>query len=699
MCRNEEVLEHHHVEGLCRTEGGAHHHCAADSCSHHEGHLAHEACHEHEHHHEDVECCTHEHHHEHYHGGACHEDACGCGHNHGEKAQKSEVMGLLVSVLIWASALIFQKLNILDGKYLLILYVLAYLISGYKVVWQAIKNISKGKVFDENFLMTIASLGAFYVGEYPEASAVMLFYNLGELIQDYAVRRSRNSITDLMDIRAEYAVVLRENKEYKVEPSEVEIGEVILVGPAERVAVDGEVIEGVADIDTRALTGETVPRVVQAGSQVLAGMVNISGVLKIRTTKTAMDSAVSKILRLTDMAVGQKAKSEKFISKFARYYTPAVVGLAVLIFAIPTFIHGMSVYQTWLYRALAFLVTSCPCALVISIPLSFFAGIGGASGLGVLVKGANYIDLAAEAKTVVLDKTGTLTKGSFRVNKLKALHIKEEELKRLLLSMERYSKHPIAEALKTSLSVQGDLYEAENLREKAGRGVVAVINNKEVMAGNELLMKENGIETDRIEDFGTVVHLAVDKEYKGWVLLSDTLKPEAKQAVKDLKRLGIDRIVMLTGDEEAAASMIAGELDLTDYKAGVLPDEKLAYVQALKSESEYPVIFVGDGLNDAPVLAASDIGMAMGQIGTDAAIEAADVVIMRDDVTGIVSFIKQSVKTMSIVRQNIVMVLLIKMAVLVLAGLGLVGMWAAIFADVGVALLAVLNSVRAIRVR
>lgn len=659
----------------------------------------HEHHHRHDHHHHDEGCHLHTHHHGHE--GACsvHDDGCGCGHHHGEKAEIGNLIGLAVSIVLWGGTLLLQHLSILDGIYLLLLYIAAYLIAGYKVVWNAIKNILRGKVFDEHFLMTIASVGAFCVGEYPEASAVMLFYNLGELIQDYAVRRSRKSITDLMDIRADYAVVIRNGKEEKVDPSEVDIGELMIVRPGEKIAIDGVVEEGTADIDTAALTGETVPKVVQKGSGILAGSVNISGALKIRTVKTAMDSTVSKILKLTEMAVTKKAKSERFITKFAAYYTPIVVLAALLIFVVPTLITGIETYQIWLYRALAFLVTSCPCALVISIPLSFFAGIGGASKLGVLVKGANYIDLASKVKTVVLDKTGTLTKGSFTVKSIRTSDMEEEELKRLLLSVERYSHHPIAIAIQEGLSVNEALYEVSGIKEKAGRGIQGLIEGKSVLAGNERMMKEQGIAVEPMQEYGTAVYLAVDGSYKGAVLLSDTIKDEARQGIEELRALGMENILMLTGDEDKPASLIAEGLHLTSYRAGVLPDEKLKIVQELKQQTEAPVLFVGDGLNDAPVLAISDVGMAMGQIGTDAAIEAADVVLMRDDVTGIAGFIRHSLRTMRIVKQNIVFVLFIKMAVLVLAGMGLVGMWAAIFADVGVALLAVLNAVRAIKIK
>ena len=684
-------------------EGHSHVGHSLAECHHKESHS--HVGHHHAHTHVHTHAHTHaHHHHEHTHvhntheqGCACHhhhDDGCGCGHNHGAEAEVKDVVGLILAISIWVLAIILDKFTGLDEKYSVLMYIAAYMVSGYKVVWQALKNIVKGQVFDENFLMTIASIGAFFIGEYPEASAVMLFYNLGELIQDYAVRRSKKSISDLMDVRAEYAVVLRNGKEVKVDPSTVEVGETIIVKAGERVAIDGEIVEGLADIDTRALTGETIPRVVEKGNAVLAGTVDISGVLYIRTTKTAQDSTIAKILKLTDMATTKKAKSEKFISKFAKYYTPIVVGLALLIFLVPSGISGFAEYKTWLYRALTFLVTSCPCALVISIPLSFFAGIGGASKMGILVKGANYIDSASKADTVVLDKTGTLTKGSFTVKKIESEHMSEDEFKNLIVSVEAYSKHPIASTIQNTMKTKESLLLVKNVTEKAGRGLKALVDNKEVLVGNELLMKDYGIQAKDCEDYGTMVHVSVDGRYEGYVLLSDTLKEDAISAVEELYTMGVNHVVMLTGDEPRAAKQIAEELKLTDYKAGVLPDEKLHYVKELMEKNHKPVVFVGDGLNDAPVLALSDVGIAMGQIGTDAAIEAADVVLMNDNISGVGKFIKHSVRTMRIVRENIALVLLIKLAVLVLAGLGLVGMWAAIFADVGVAVLAVINSVR-----
>lgn len=601
------------------------------------------------------------------------------------------VLGIILSML---SLPIDEKLN----QYLIIaIFVVSYLLIGGDVVKTAVVNITKGQVFDENFLMTIASLGAFFVGEAPEAVTVMLFYQVGECFQSYAVNRSRKSITDLMNIKPDYAVVIREGKEVEIEPGDVQIGEVVLVKPGEKVPLDGIILEGATSLDTVALTGESVPRDVKEGDTVLSGCVNISGVIKMKVEKEFGQSTVTKILDLVENATDKKSKSENFISKFARYYTPAVVICAVLLAIVPPVILRQG-FEIWIYRALTFLVTSCPCALVISIPLSFFGGIGGASRAGILVKGSNYIETISKVDTVVMDKTGTLTKGIFAVQKVVAKDdFSKEKLLELAAYGEVFSNHPIAVSLKDAYGKELNNSLLHNVQEKAGFGVKAIYQDKELLVGNFKLMEQEGIVCQKASDSGTLVYVAYDKVYCGYMVIADQLKKDAKEAVAKMKVCGIKKIVMLTGDNEAAAREVAGELEIPDYFAQLLPADKVRIFEEILSTVNGKVAFIGDGINDAPVLARADVGIAMGGLGSDAAIEAADIVIMNDEPSKIAKMIAIAKKTLAIVKENIVFAIGIKIAILVLAAVGLANMWMAVFADVGVAALAILNAMRTLK--
>ena len=601
------------------------------------------------------------------------------------------ILAILLSVL---SLPIDEKLN----QYLILLvFLLSYFIIGGDVVKTAVLNIAKGQVFDENFLMAIASIGAFFVGEAPEAVAVMLFYQVGECFQSYAVNRSRKSITDLMNIKPDYAVVLRDGKEEEVDPGDVQIGEVVLVKPGEKIPLDGTILEGNSALDTVALTGESVPRDVKMGDMVLSGCVNISGVIKINVEKEYGQSTVAKILELVENATDKKSKSENFISKFARYYTPAVVISALLLAIIPPVILKQS-FEVWIYRALTFLVTSCPCALVISIPLSFFGGIGGASRAGILVKGSNYIETISKVDTVVLDKTGTLTKGIFAVQSVVPVdNCSKEKLLGLAAYGEAFSNHPIAVSLKEAYGRDVSSMLVTEVKEIAGYGVKAIYSEKELLVGNHKLMEQEKIECLEADESGTLVYVAFDRKYCGYIVIADEIKNDAKIAVEKMKTSGINKIVMLTGDNEKTAKDVAERLGILEWHAGLLPGDKVRIFENIIEASSGNVAFVGDGINDAPVLARADVGIAMGGLGSDAAIEAADIVIMNDEPSKIAKMIAIAKKTLAIVKENIVFAIGIKVAILILAAIGIANMWLAVFADVGVAALAILNAMRTLK--
>ena len=577
------------------------------------------------------------------------------------------------------------------------LFTVAYLIVGGDVVKRALSNIVRGHIFDENFLMFIATIGAFIIGEYPEAVSVMLFYQVGEWFQSFALNRSRRSIRDLMDIRPDYANVIRDGAEVEVDPSEVSVGETIIVKPGEKIPLDGVVIAGVSSLDTKALTGESVSREVLEGEEVISGCVNLSGVLTIRVQKAFAESTVSKILDLVENASNKKAKSENFITKFARYYTPIVVILAVLLAFIPPLVLGEG-FSKWIYRALSFLVISCPCALVISVPLSFFGGLGGASKAGILVKGSNYLELLSKAEVIVMDKTGTLTKGTFAVEKICPTEgVSADELLELACYAESYSSHPISKSLLNAYSKPVEKSLVSDLEEIAGHGIKATINGCVVYVGNDKLMKLKNIEYPTISAVGTIVHIAKLDKYMGYIVINDELKEDAKECIEKLKEEGIENIVMLTGDKKEVAEHVAQELGINQVYSELLPQNKVEKVESLfaKLSPNGKLVFVGDGINDAPVLARSDIGIAMGGLGSDAAIEAADIVIMTDEPSKIATAMKISHKTLRIVKQNIVFALGVKAVVLLTAAFGITSMWLAVFADVGVSVIAILNAMRA----
>ena len=581
------------------------------------------------------------------------------------------------------------------------IFIASYIIVGFEIVKKAIRNIVRGKVFDENFLMTIATLGAFGIGEFPEAVAVMLFYQVGELFQSYAVDKSRKSISSLMDIRPDFANVYRNEKIEKVNPDEIKIGEVIIVKPGEKVPLDGNIVEGKTALDTKALTGESMPREVREGDDILSGCINLNGVIKIEVKKEYGESTVSKILDLVENASSKKSKSENFITKFARYYTPIVVIIALLLAIIPPIVMDHATFSDWIYRALSFLVVSCPCALVISIPLSFFGGIGGASKMGVLIKGSNYLEALSNTEITVFDKTGTLTKGVFEVQKVNAIGISEEELLKIAAYAENYSNHPISKSIKQAYKKEIDEKQIANYEELAGLGVAARIEEQDVLVGNEKLMKEKGIQFEKCNEVGTILYIAIKGKYAGYILISDTIKEDAKSTIQELKKNHIKQTVMLTGDKKEVGESVAKEIGIDMVYTELLPDGKVKKVEdLLKTKSEKgKLAFVGDGINDAPVLALADIGMAMGGLGADSAIEAADIVIMTDEPSKIVKAIKLSKKTMRIVKENIIFAIGVKVFVLILAALGISTMWQAVFADVGVSVIAILNALRALRVK
>lgn len=605
-------------------------------------------------------------------------------------------------IIIGAAVLATAVLLSLNNEWLQIaLFIISYIIVGGDVVKRAVKNIFKGQVFDENFLMSIATIGAFFIGEYPEGVAVMLFYQVGELFQSYAVGKSRKSIASLMDIRPDYANVKKGDELVKVDPDEVQIGDIIVIKAGEKIPLDGKVIEGSSMIDTSALTGESVPREVEVGSDILSGCININGVITAEVTKEFGESTVSKILDLVENASSKKSNSEQFITKFARYYTPVVVIIAVFLAIIPPLVIDGATFSDWIYRALAFLVVSCPCALVISIPLSFFGGIGGASKKGVLVKGSNYLEALAETEIVVFDKTGTLTKGVFNVQEIHPEGVSKEELLELTAHAESYSNHPISLSLKRAYSKEIDNGRISDVEEISGHGVIATVDGKKVMAGNIKLMKMIDIPYFKGELIGTIVHVAVNNKYIGYIVIADEVKEDSAQAIKELKAANIKQTVMLTGDNKSIGSKVAKELGLDKVYAELLPADKVEKLEELFSQKSKKgkLAFVGDGINDAPVLARADIGIAMGGLGSDAAIEAADVVIMTDEPSKIATTMKISKKTLKIAHQNIVFAIGIKIIVLILSAFGITTMWAAIFADVGVTIIAVLNAFRALNVK
>lgn len=602
---------------------------------------------------------------------------------------------LIIGTILYLIAVIGD----FKGALALILFVASYLLIGGKVVLTAIKNIARGQLFDENFLMTVATIGAFSISEYPEAVAVMLFYEIGETIQGYAVNKSRTSISSLMDIRADYANIIIDGKEKKVSPETVKVEDVILVKPGEKVPLDGVVIEGESFIDTSALTGESVPRKIVPNDEILSGGINTSGLLKVKVTKKFGESTVSRILEMVENAASKKADTEKFITKFAKVYTPIVVVLAILIAVIPSIFIKDALFSTWLYRALVFLVVSCPCALVVSVPLGFFAGIGGASKKGVLVKGSNYLELLKDLETVVFDKTGTLTEGVFSVTEINTNGIDKEKLIEVAAMAESFSNHPIAISIIKEYGKEIDKEVIKEYKEILGRGIKAVINNEEVLVGNSKLMNEFNILYNEVDSIGTVVYCAINGEFKGSIVISDKIKENAVEALINLKKAGVKKTVMLTGDNKKTAYKVGEKINIDEVHSELLPLDKVKEVEEImkRSNKNGKLAFVGDGVNDAPVLARADIGIAMGGIGSDAAIEAADIVLMKDDINALVDAINVSKKTNKILWQNIVFALGIKILVMVLGTFGIANMWTAVFADVGVTIIAIINSTRCFR--
>ena len=611
---------------------------------------------------------------------------------------KKRAIKILIALVIYIVAIVGNFGNELIKD---TLFIISYLIVGLSILKKAIRNIFRGKVFDENFLMAVATLGAFGVGEFPEAVAVMLFYQIGELFQSYAVDKSRKSISSLMDIRPDYANVLRDGKEEKVDPDEVKIGEIIVAKPGEKIPLDGTIIEGTTMLDTKALTGESVPVEAKENDEVLSGSINESGKILVKVSKEYGESTVSKILDLVENASSKKSKSENFITKFAKYYTPTVVIIAVILAIVPPFIFKGTSFTEWIYRALSFLVVSCPCALVISIPLSFFGGIGGASKMGILIKGSNYLEALASTEIAVFDKTGTLTKGVFEVQKIETNNINKDELLEIAAYAENYSNHPIAKSIKNAYKKEIDTNRIKNIKEISGHGISVTVDDKNVLIGNEKLMEENKIQYTKSEDIGTILYIAINKEYKGLIIISDEIKEDSKGLVKNLKNLGVKKTVMLTGDKKTVGEDVGERLGLDEVYTELLPDGKVEKVEKLMQEKteKGKLVFVGDGINDSPVLAMSDIGIAMGALGSDAAIEAADVVIMTDEPSKIADAIGLSRKTMKIVKENIVFAIFIKILVLVLTAIGLSTMWEAVFADVGVSIIAIINALRMLKVK
>ena len=611
---------------------------------------------------------------------------------------KKKKIKIVIALILFFIALIINFSNEWINN---TIYMIAYIIVGLEIIKKAVRNIRRGKIFDENFLMTVATIGAFLIGEFPEAVAVMLFYQIGELFQSYAVDKSRKSIASLMDIRPDFANVERNGKITKVSPEEVKIGETIIIKPGEKIPLDGYITEGKSSIDTKALTGETIPLDVEKGKEVLSGSINLNGVLKVEVKKEFGESTVSKILNLVENASSKKSKSENFITKFATYYTPIVVIIAVFLAVLPPLLLEDANFSEWVYRALSFLVVSCPCALVISIPLSFFGGIGAASKMGILIKGSNYLEQLSNLETVVFDKTGTLTKGTFEVQKIEAIGISKEELLKITAYAESFSNHPISLSVKRAYGKEIDEKQIEKTQELSGLGIEAIIDNKCVLVGNEKLMKEKNIKYSKSNDIGTILYVAVNGEFKGYILIADEIKKEAKKTIEDLKKNNIKQTVMLTGDRSSVGQDVARKLGLDEVYTELLPTEKVEKVEKLlkQKSKKGKLVFVGDGINDAPVLAISDIGIAMGGLGADSSIEAADIVLMTDELSKIVDAIKLSKRTMKIVKQNIIFAIFIKILVLILSAFGISTMWEAVFADVGVSIIAIINALRVLRVK
>ena len=612
------------------------------------------------------------------------------------RKQRHLLTRIIVAAVLFLAGSLLHLPELAEMAVLLVCYVVV----GWDIVWKAITNILHGQVFDENFLMTIATIGALILGEHSEGVAVMLFYQVGEWFQSYAVSKSRKSIASLMDIRPDYANIERDGKLVQVDPDEVQIGETIVVKPGERIPLDGTILKGFSTLDTSALTGESMPREVEPGMEVISGCINQTGILNIQTTKEFGESTVAKILDLVENASDKKGRIENFITRFARYYTPVVVFAALALAILPPLITQQP-FSTWIYRALTFLVISCPCALVISIPLSFFGGIGGASKIGVLVKGSNYLEALANTEVVVFDKTGTLTKGSFAVSEIHPVGMEEAQLLELAAYAEDYSNHPISLSIKNAYGEKIDNSRVSDVQEIAGHGVQAVIDGKTILAGNTKLMEKEHIKYTPSSAVGTVVYLACDGKYAGCIVIEDEIKADAPAAIKLLKSAGIRKTVMLTGDADAVGKKVAGQLHLDQVYTELLPADKVDRVESLlKQKSEKGMLaFVGDGINDAPVLARADVGIAMGGLGSDAAIEAADVVLMTDEPSKIAAVMKIARKTIRIANQNIVFALGVKFLVLILGALGYANMWAAVFADVGVSIIAILNAIRAMRVK
>lgn len=683
---------------------------------HREKHNHKEGCGDNHSHGKDCDCGK-EHNHEHNHGEGCHceghehdnMEKCNCkeehnhaksthSHDHLEDDKENDLLGkvpFIVGLIIYVVAIAIGSNDI----YGIILFGVAYILIGGEVVLSAIKNIAHGELFDENFLMTLATIGAFGIGEYKEAVAVMVFYKIGEIFQDYAVNKSRKSISSLMNIRADYANKLVDNKEEKVSPEDVDINDIIVIKPGERVPLDGIVLEGESSLDTSALTGESVPRDIHKDEEILSGAINLNGVLKVKVTKEYGESTVSRILDLVENAGSKKAPTEKFITKFSKYYTPIVVILALMLAIIPSLVISDANFSDWLYRALIFLVVSCPCALVISVPLGLFAGIGAASSKGILVKGGNYLEAIKDTEIVVFDKTGTLTKGVFNVVKINAIGISKEELLEVAAMGESFSNHPIGQSIVKAYSKSIDKNLIKDYEEISGNGIKATIKDKKVLLGNYKLMKQYGISCIVKDEAGTIVNVAIDGKYKGYILIADEIKETSKNAIKQLKKLGIKKTVMLTGDNKKVADSVGASVGVDNVYSELLPAGKVEKLEELLKEKspKGKLVFVGDGINDAPVLARADIGVAMGGIGSDAAIEVSDVVLMKDDVSSLSDAINIAKKTNKILWQNIIFSLIIKVGVLVLGALGMANIWEGVFADVGVTLLAVLNSMRALK--
>lgn len=609
---------------------------------------------------------------------------------------KKKLIQILISLFLFLFALVFKFENVLITN---TMFIISYLIIGSEIVYKALRNIFKGKVFDEYFLMSIATIGAFFIGEFPEAVAVMLFYQVGELFQNYAVNKSRKSISELMDIRPDYANVKRNDKIIKINPSKVNIGEIIVVKPGEKIPLDGIIKKGSSLIDTSSLTGESLPKNVRENDTILSGCINKDGVIEIETTKSFKESTVSKILDLVENASNRKSKSEAFITKFAKYYTPIVVIIAFLLAIIPPLFVGT--FSEWLYRSLTFLVVSCPCALVISVPLGFFGGIGGASKLGILVKGSNYLEALARTEIVVFDKTGTLTEGKFEVNRIIPTSLTREELLFYAVHAEIYSNHPISLSLKSSYNKELDGSIVTDVKEIPGMGVSAKIYDKNILVGNNKFMEKYSIKFKEEDDIGTILYIAINNNYEGYILIADKLKDDAKNTITLLKNIGIKKTIMLTGDKKKIGEDVAKKLNIDEVYTDLLPNDKVEKMESfLKNKSQNgKLAFVGDGINDAPVLALSDIGIAMGALGSDAAIEAADIIIMTDEPSKISKAIDISKKTLKIVKQNIWFAIGIKAIVLLLSAIGYSTMWEAVFADVGVSIIAILNSLRMLKIK